>query len=31
MEEHKAFLGRILDEHIAGDWRAWAYKIRRRV
>ena len=28
MEEHKAFLGRILDEHIQETGSAWAYKIR---
>src|SRR5690606_10570897 len=28
MEEHKAFLGRILDEHIKETGSAWAYKIR---
>ena len=28
MEEHKEFLSRILDEHIAETGSAWAYKIR---
>lgn len=28
MEEHKEFLCRILDEHIAETGSAWAYKIR---